>query len=184
MNYYWLYLDENFTPRSLPTRWRCDHFSKKCPKSKFNTTFTLKKLLLPLLSVSEIFLGWTVLDLWIFCPQRTPPLWIFKFYIFDQKPFSTKNSNSVTKTKWEKYPILSVLVIELKLFHTTEEGFVEDKKFITVHPRKISLTESRGNRSFFMSKSDVRFWFCALFGNIIAAPPGDHAMRRKIFIWA
>ena len=42
--------------------------------------------------------------------------WIWKFYIFDQKPFSTKNSNSVMKTVWEKYPILSFLVIELKLF--------------------------------------------------------------------
>ena len=35
------------------------------------------------------------------------------------------------KTEWEKYPILSVLVIEIKLFHTTEEGSVEDKKFIS-----------------------------------------------------
>ena len=31
--------------------------------------------------------------------------WIFKFYIFDQKPFLTKNSNSVIKTEWEKYPL-------------------------------------------------------------------------------
>ena len=105
------------------------------PKSGQNQNLTplllIKKLLLPLLSVNEIFLGWTILDLWIFCPQWTPPLWIFKFYIFDQKPFSTENPNSVMKTEWEKYPILSVLVIELKLFHTTEEGFVEDKKFIS-----------------------------------------------------
>ena len=49
----------------------------------------------------------------------------------EMNQISTKNSNSVMKTKWEKYPILSVLVIELKLFHTTEEGFVEDKKFIS-----------------------------------------------------
>ena len=43
------------------------------PKSGQNQNLTplllIKKLLLPLLSVSEIFLGWTVLDLWIFCPQ-------------------------------------------------------------------------------------------------------------------
>ena len=54
----------------------------------------------------------------------------------------------------------------------------------TVHPRKISLTESRGNRSFFMSKSGVRFWFCPLFGKMIAAPPGWSTFREKIFIWA
>ena len=43
MNYYWLYLNENFSPQSTATRWRCNRFSKKCPKPKFNTTFTLKK---------------------------------------------------------------------------------------------------------------------------------------------
>ena len=43
MNYYWLCPDERFFPRSLPTRWRCNHFSKKWPKSKSDTTFTNKK---------------------------------------------------------------------------------------------------------------------------------------------
>ena len=43
MNYYWLCPDERFFPRSLPTRWRCNHFFKKWPKSKSDTTFTNKK---------------------------------------------------------------------------------------------------------------------------------------------
>ena len=43
MNYYWLCPDENFSPQSTATRWRCDHFSKKWPKSKSDTTFTHKK---------------------------------------------------------------------------------------------------------------------------------------------
>ena len=41
---------------------------------------------------------------------------IFKFNIFDQKPFPTKNSNSVMKTEWEKCPVWLFLVTELKLF--------------------------------------------------------------------
>ena len=42
--------------------------------------------------------------------------WIFKFYVFDWKSFLINNSISVMKTNWEKCPILSFLVIELKLF--------------------------------------------------------------------
>ena len=43
MNYYWLCPDENFSPQSLDSRWRCNHFSKKWTKSKSDTTFTHKK---------------------------------------------------------------------------------------------------------------------------------------------
>ena len=43
MNYYWRCPDKNFPPQSTATRWRCNHFSKKWPKSKLDTTFTLKK---------------------------------------------------------------------------------------------------------------------------------------------
>ena len=43
MNYYWLCPDENFSPQSLVSRWRCDHFFKKWTKSKSDTTFTHKK---------------------------------------------------------------------------------------------------------------------------------------------
>ena len=160
------------------------------PKSGQNQNLTplllIKKLLLPLLSVNEIFLGWTVLDLWIFCPKWTPPLWIFKFYIFDQKPFSTKNPNSVMKTEWEKYPILSVLVIELKLFHTTEEGSIEDKKFISPKRfirEKFRLQKVGVTEVFFWSKSGVRFSFRAFFGKMIAAPPGCKCLRTKILVW-
>ena len=43
MDDYWVGPDENFFPESTPTRWRCDHFSKKWTKSKSDTTFTHKK---------------------------------------------------------------------------------------------------------------------------------------------
>ena len=43
MNYYWLCSDNWFVHSTLPTRWRCNQFSKKWPKSKSNTTFTNKK---------------------------------------------------------------------------------------------------------------------------------------------
>ena len=74
MNYCWLCPEERIFHSTLPTRWRCNHFSKKWPKPKLDTTFTIKKLLLPLLSVSEIFLGCIVLEKWIFCPEQSPPL--------------------------------------------------------------------------------------------------------------
>ena len=43
MNYYWLCPDDWFVHSTLPTRWRCNQFSKKWPKSKSDTTFTNKK---------------------------------------------------------------------------------------------------------------------------------------------
>ena len=43
MNYYWNCPDDWFVHSTLPTRWRCNHFSKKWTKSKSDTTFTHKK---------------------------------------------------------------------------------------------------------------------------------------------
>ena len=43
MDDYWVGPDENVCPESTATRWRCNHFSKKWPKSKSDTTFTNKK---------------------------------------------------------------------------------------------------------------------------------------------
>ena len=43
MNYYWLCPDDWFVHSTLPTRWRCNQFSKKWSKSKSDTTFTNKK---------------------------------------------------------------------------------------------------------------------------------------------
>ena len=43
MDDYWVGPDENFFPESTPTRWRCDHFSKKWSKSKSDTTLSIKK---------------------------------------------------------------------------------------------------------------------------------------------
>ena len=40
---YWVGQDENFCPKSTPTRWRCYHFSKKRSKSKFDSTLSIKK---------------------------------------------------------------------------------------------------------------------------------------------
>ena len=54
----------------------------------------------------------------------------------------------------------------------------------TVRPKRISLTESRGNGSFFILKSGVQFWFRALLGKMIAAPPGWQGAMKKTFIWA
>ena len=53
-----------------------------------------------------------------------------------------------------------------------------------VHPRQISLTETRGNGSFFILKSGVRFSFRALFGKMIAAPPGWQCAMKNSFFWA
>ena len=43
MDINWLSPRQNFFHSSLVSRWRCDQFSKKCPKSKSDNTFTLKK---------------------------------------------------------------------------------------------------------------------------------------------
>ena len=65
-------------------------------------------------------------------------------------------------------------------------GLVGQKIYISknMHLRKISLTENRGNKRFFDSKSGVQFWFWPLFGKMIAAPTVRKTLRRKIFIWA
>ena len=107
MNYYWLCPDENFSPQSLVSRWRCDHFFKKWTKSKSDTTFTHKKT-----SVTPTF-----------CKRN----------------FSRMNRFGLMNFLSSTDPVF---------FHTTED------------------------------------WFCPLFGNMIAAPPGDQTLRRKIFIWA
>ena len=52
-----------------------------------------------------------------------------------------------------------------------------------VRPKKISLTESRGNGSFFILKSAVRFSFRALFEKIIAVPPGWQFAMKNSFFW-
>ena len=43
MDINWLSPRQNFFHSSLVSRWRCDQFSQKCPKSKSDNTFTLKK---------------------------------------------------------------------------------------------------------------------------------------------
>ena len=53
MDDYWVGPDENFCPESTPTRWRCNHFSKKWSKSKFDATLSIKKPF-----VTPKFCGW------------------------------------------------------------------------------------------------------------------------------
>ena len=53
-----------------------------------------------------------------------------------------------------------------------------------MHPKRILLTESRGNGSFFILKDAVRFSFQALFEKMIAAPPGWQCAMNKQIIWA
>ena len=43
MDDYWVGPDENFFSESTPTRWHCNHFSKKWSKSKSDTTLSIKK---------------------------------------------------------------------------------------------------------------------------------------------
>ena len=51
-----------------------------------------------------------------------------------------------------------------------------------VRPKRILLTESRGNGSFFILKGAVRFSFQAFFEKMMAAPPGwQCAMKNSFF---
>ena len=98
MNYYWLCPDERFFPWSLPTRWRCNHFSRKWPKSKSDTTFTNKKTF-----VTSTFCKW------IFSRMHG-----FGYMIFLS---STASSSVVWRNrKWPKK--LALIEIWKKYFHT------------------------------------------------------------------
>ena len=43
MDDYWVGPDKSFCPESTRTRWRCNHFSKKWSKSKYDTTLSITK---------------------------------------------------------------------------------------------------------------------------------------------
>ena len=79
MDDYWVGPDENFFPESTPTRWRCDHFSKKWSKSKSDTTLSIKKPF-----VTPNFCGWNFSAMhhfWVwnfFCLQELPNNWYEK----------------------------------------------------------------------------------------------------------
>ena len=51
-----------------------------------------------------------------------------------------------------------------------------------MHPKRISLTESRGNGSFFILKSGVQFWIPVHLGKLIAAPVGWQCAMNNIVI--
>ena len=66
-------------------------FPKSARNQNWTPLFSIKKLPLPLLSVSEILFGCTVLELWIFCCQR-PEKWkivicSFFFLFFEWEKF-------------------------------------------------------------------------------------------------
>ena len=109
MNYYWLCPDENFSPHFRATRWRCDHFSKKWPKWKSDTTFTHKKT-----SVTPTFWKWKFSQMNRFglmnCLSSTNPssvVW--------------NNLSSITKTDNIGYFSHSVFITELGFL--VENGF-------------------------------------------------------------
>ena len=70
--------DENFCPESTRTRWRCNHFSKKWPKSKIKKILLNKNRPLPLTSGVEIFLGCTIFEFGFFCLQKLTNNWYKK----------------------------------------------------------------------------------------------------------
>ena len=78
MDDYWVGPDENFCPESTATRWRCNHFSKKWPKSKIKKNLLNKNLSLPLTSGVEIFLGCTIFEFGFFCLQKLTNIWYKK----------------------------------------------------------------------------------------------------------
>ena len=75
MDDYWVGPHENFCPESTATRWRCNHFSKKWPKSKMKKILLNKNLSLPLTSGVEIFLGCTIFEFGFFCLQKLTNIW-------------------------------------------------------------------------------------------------------------
>ena len=87
---YWVGQDENFCPESTATRWRCNHFSKKWPKSKIKKILLNKNLLLPLTSGVEIFLGCTIFEFGFFCLRKLTNNWHKKQKML-QNEFYQKN---------------------------------------------------------------------------------------------
>ena len=78
MDDYWVDADENFCPESTRTRWRCNHFSQKWPKSKIKKNLLNKNLLLPLTFGVEIFLRCTIFEFGFFCLQKLTNIWYEK----------------------------------------------------------------------------------------------------------
>ena len=78
MDDYWVGPDENFCSESTATRWRCNHFSKKWPKSKIKKILLNKNLSLPLTSGIKIFLGCTIFEFGFFCLQKLTNNWYKK----------------------------------------------------------------------------------------------------------
>ena len=92
MDDYWVGPDENFCPESTKTRWRCNHFFKKWPKSKIKKILLNKNLLLPLTSGVEIFFGCTIFEFWIICCQTIRTLCYREFLAKGADRLVTSNS--------------------------------------------------------------------------------------------
>ena len=78
---YWYVPHQNFFFQCRVTRWRCNRFAKKWPKSNLDTTLNKKNLELPLNSASKIFLRCTKSKLWFFCLLNNLCLYYTYFYI-------------------------------------------------------------------------------------------------------
>ena len=77
MDPYWFVPDEQFSPSTSGSRWRCNSLQQvfqKVLKMKNGYHFQAKKTSATLDSVSEIFLRCTVFEIWIFCRYLPPSL--------------------------------------------------------------------------------------------------------------
>ena len=119
LNYYWLCPDENFSPQSLDSMWRCDHFSKKWTKSKSDTTFTHKKT-----SVTPTF-----------CKRNISRMNRFGLMNFlsstDPSSVVWNNLSSITKIDNIGYFSHSVFITELGFL--LENGFWSKMKNLKIH---------------------------------------------------
>ena len=119
MNYYWLCPDENFSPQSLVSRWRCDHVSKKWTKSKSDTTFTHKKT-----SVTPTF-----------CKRNFSRMNRFGLmnFLSSTDPSSVVWNNLISITKTDNIGYFSHSVFITELGFLVENGFWSKMLNLKIH---------------------------------------------------
>ena len=123
------------------------------------------------------------MELWIFCRQRPKNKnWLFLIFFHLISSYVVLFGHRThTNQNWTTMHEKISIIIFFHFFGLWLQKIHSSKM---VRPKRISLTESRGNGSFFILKSGVQFWFRALLGKMIAAPPGWQGAMKKSFIWA
>ena len=162
MNYYWLCPDENFSPHCMVSRWRCDHFSKEWPKSKTDTTFTHKKTSVTPTFCKRNFSRMNRFGLMNFLSSTDPSSVNFQILHFWPKAIFNQKSQLSNENWVGKIPNIVSFGDRTQIISYYRGGVRWGQKIHkskTVHPRKISLTESRGNRSFLWVKVESDFDF-------------------------